>query len=110
MKRFKNKKENKIFKFSEVKKVINQFKKWDINYINYYKHILLNNEQKWIFCNPQNCKDSFNDVYHNIQFSVLKRMIKKEGYRLMVYKDYRTLNDRLEKTQNYKLCYDLHKP
>lgn len=100
---------NKKFKYSEVKKVINQYKAWDINYIDYYKRILLNNDHRWLFKNPQNCKESFNNIYNNIQFSVLKRMIKKEGYKLTVDKSYNTVFDQIKKTNNYKLCYSLHK-
>ena len=46
---------NKI-KLSELKNFIKQFKENNINYFDYYKHILENNCQNYNFVNPYKCK------------------------------------------------------
>lgn len=69
---------------SEYKTVLKMFKDWDINPFNYYKDILLNNQEYWHFVNPMMCKNSFKTPYNMLKFIVLKRLIK-QGYKLKYY-------------------------
>lgn len=73
-------------KLSELKQTIKQFKNNNIDYKEYYKHILLNNCQYWNFVNPNKCKPSFNNNPSNyLKFMILKKLIK-EGYKLKPFK------------------------
>ena len=102
---------NNKYKISDYKKYIKEhFKNYNIDFIAYYQHILLNNEHAWLFCNPNKCKKSFDTIGNNLQFLVLNQLIKKYNYKLTCYKQYFSLLDRLDKTNNYKKCYCLHKP
>lgn len=71
---------NKIT-ISEYKTALKMFKDWDINPFDYYKDILLNNQEYWHFVNPMMCKNSFKTPYNMLKFIVLKRLIK-QGYKL----------------------------
>jgi len=74
----------KKFTYSEVKAFIKSFPN-DINYIDYYKHILLNNGQRHQFVNPNLCKPSFkNYIGNHVRHAVFKRLLK-EGYRFKTY-------------------------
>lgn len=91
-----NKKKN-IIPLSEYKEALKQFQRWDIDVYTYYKKILLNNDQRWHFVNPMNCKPSFRTVYNMLKFCVFKRLLK-EGYKLSAYrKDRFTFSYSLEK-------------
>lgn len=95
------------FKISDYKKVIKDFKANNMNYYDYYKHILLYNEHKWLFVDPKKCKPSFNNIHKNLQFLVLKNLIKKHSYKISVYKSYSTVFDKIECNKNYKTLYSL---
>ena len=84
---------NKI-KLSELKNYIKQFKKNNINYFDYYKHILENNYQNYNFVNPYKCKKSFCNTSNILKFLVLKKLIKKYNYKIVaVYKnEYQNFN------------------
>lgn len=69
---------------TELKNQIKQFKNVNIDYHEYYKHILLNNNQSWHFVNPDNCKKSFQYAGNYLKFLIFKRLCR-QGYRLKAY-------------------------
>lgn len=72
---------------SKIKNVIKQFKNNNMNYFEYYKHILLGNYEYWFFINPMICKSSFCTPENVLRFMVFKKLIK-QGYRITkVHKD-----------------------
>lgn len=72
---------NNSVKLSDVKTAIKRLRAMEINYFDYYSYILLNNDERWHFVNPMQCKRSFRNPYNLLKFLVLKRLIKN-GYKL----------------------------
>lgn len=72
---------NSNIKLSDVKIAIRRLRSIGINYFDYYSYILLNNNERWHFVNPMQCRRSFRHPYNILKFLVLKRLIKN-GYKL----------------------------
>ena len=53
-----------------------------MDYKDYYKNLLINNFQGYLFKSPMICKESIkNNIFNHLRFAVFKRMIK-DGYTL----------------------------
>lgn len=71
---------------TEMKKAIKDFPH-DINFMDYYLNLFKANHAKWLYVNPEKCKDSFKQCpYNHLRFICLKHFMKN-GYMLSYNKD-----------------------